>query len=219
VRPATGCRRRTRADRCPPWHRLTRSLARHSAKLTRQKHLARFLRAVQNPLRSFDSGIGDRDNGRRTVRAAVAASRRRGLRGRRDQVGHRRCKSCPPSPRASPAATPQTRRLTPRNQVFSRTDCGYCNAAKRILDSETARVRASGCGAAAPPLVVELDAALPPERARAVADVLRERTGAATVPRVFVGGKLVGGAVETERYARMGGLSAAVRAGAGCAPR
>jgi glutaredoxin len=104
-------------------------------------------------------------------------------------------------------------------QVFSRTDCGYCDVAKRILSAETARVRATGCAEAAPPVVVELDHALPPARARALVEVLRDRTGAATVPRVFVGGKFIGGAVETQEYARAGALSVAVRAGAGCSPR
>lgn len=103
--------------------------------------------------------------------------------------------------------------------VFSRTDCGFCDAAKRILATETARVRATGCAAAAPPVVVDLDGALPPARARAVVDVLRERTGAATVPRVFVAGRFIGGATETQQAAREGALGLAVRAGAGCAPR
>lgn len=80
-------------------------------------------------------------------------------------------------------------------------------------------MRASGCDTALPPVVVELDGVLPPAGARAVVDVLRERTGAATVPRVFVAGKFIGGAVETQQYAREGALSLAVRAGAGCAPR
>lgn len=77
----------------------------------------------------------------------------------------------------------------------------------------------SGCEAATPPRVFELDEQLDPALARAVVAALAERTGAATVPRVFIGGSFLGGAEDTARYAQSGALNAALRAGAGCRPR
>lgn len=101
-------------------------------------------------------------------------------------------------------------------QVFSRTTCSFCDAAKRVLREATVHARVTGCAAAAPPHVLDLDVVLSPAQARSVMAALARRTGAATVPRVFVGGDFVGGAVETERYARSGALGLAVWRGAGC---
>lgn len=82
-----------------------------------------------------------------------------------------------------------------------------------MLRTEIARVAGTGC-AAPRAEVIELDDG---DVAREVQLVLAERTGAATVPRVFVGGGCVGGAEETVAYARSGGLRIALMDVAGCA--
>ena len=95
-------------------------------------------------------------------------------------------------------------------QVFSKTTCGYCEAAKRTLSQETHRLKTAGCtvpGAA----VIELDdGSLPTEVAKEVQVVLQRMTGEATVPRVFVDKVLIGGATETVAYARSGALRMAL---------
>jgi glutaredoxin len=80
-------------------------------------------------------------------------------------------------------------------------------------------VRRAGCGAA-PPRVVQLDAELGPAQCAEVVRALADRTAKRerTVPQVFVGGRSVGGALETGVYARSGALGAAVRAAAQCDP-
>lgn len=87
-----------------------------------------------------------------------------------------------------------------------------------MLQAESVRVRRSGCTGMLPPRIVELDKELAPDRAAAVVHALAARTGAATVPRVFVGGTCIGGATDTAAYARSGALEAALRLAAKCPP-
>lgn len=82
--------------------------------------------------------------------------------------------------------------------------------------AESAKVRRSGCAGVLPPHVVELNKELPPDRAAEVVRALAERTGAATVPRVFVGRTCIGGATDAASYARSGALEAALRFAAKC---
>jgi glutaredoxin 3 len=80
--------------------------------------------------------------------------------------------------------------------VFSKTYCPYCTKAKRAL---TQFLEPSQF------FVVELD-----ERndGSAIQDALLEVTGGRSVPRVFVGGKFIGGGDDTARMASNGELKA-----------
>lgn len=79
--------------------------------------------------------------------------------------------------------------------------------------------RTPGCGAAAArahAAVVTLRDGTAGADARTA---LTRMTGSKTLPAVFVDGKYIGGATDTVRLARAGGLAAAFRAIAGCGER
>ncbi|XP_064634731.1 uncharacterized protein LOC135492292 isoform X2 [Lineus longissimus] len=76
--------------------------------------------------------------------------------------------------------------------VFSKTTCGYCRMAKDTLNETGATYE-----------VIELNHEA---KAMEYAEVLREMTGAATVPRVFINGKCIGGGSETRDLHREGKL-------------
>lgn len=91
--------------------------------------------------------------------------------------------------------------------VFSKSYCPYCvkgkQALARFVDLASADV-----------MVWELDNADASECA-AVQDALGELTGARSVPRVFVGGKFIGGGDDTAAKAANGELAKLLQA-AGC---
>ena len=78
-------------------------------------------------------------------------------------------------------------------QVFSKSWCPYCKKAKRILSEFQLKSYN----------VIELD-----ERndGDALQDALGQMTGARSVPRVFIGGKCIGGGDDTERLSKDGKL-------------
>lgn len=77
--------------------------------------------------------------------------------------------------------------------VFSKTYCPYCVKAKNALSSLGAKFA-----------VVELDIR---DDGSAIQDALLDVTGARSVPRVFVGGKFIGGGDDTARLAASGELA------------
>ncbi|XP_009988205.1 PREDICTED: glutaredoxin 2 [Tauraco erythrolophus] len=69
--------------------------------------------------------------------------------------------------------------------IFSKTTCSYCKMAKKIFEDMNVNYTA-----------VELD--LNPNGSQ-FQDILEEKTGGRTVPRVFVNGTFIGGATDTQR--------------------
>ena len=92
--------------------------------------------------------------------------------------------------------------------IFSKTFCPHCKEVVALLDK---------LGLAQAPHVVELDL-LQPERMNAMQDHLKELTGARSVPRVFIGGKFIGGADDTIA-AHTSGKLAEVLVKAGALPK
>jgi glutaredoxin 3 len=80
--------------------------------------------------------------------------------------------------------------MSARVTVYTGPFCGYCNAAKRLLDSKKIAYEAIDLGGQ------------PAERARLV-----EETGWRTVPIILVDGELIGGYTELSRAMREGQLS------------
>eukprot|EP00441_Pelagodinium_beii_P003142 CAMPEP_0197704250 /NCGR_PEP_ID=MMETSP1338-20131121/125845_1 /TAXON_ID=43686 ORGANISM="Pelagodinium beii, Strain RCC1491" /NCGR_SAMPLE_ID=MMETSP1338 /ASSEMBLY_ACC=CAM_ASM_000754 /LENGTH=324 /DNA_ID=CAMNT_0043288149 /DNA_START=84 /DNA_END=1058 /DNA_ORIENTATION=+ len=78
--------------------------------------------------------------------------------------------------------------------IFSKSWCPFCAKAKDALKQR-----------GIPAAVCELDT-LGPEMEEKVQDVLQTLTSARTVPRVFIGGKCIGGGTDTERLAEEGAL-------------
>ena len=76
-----------------------------------------------------------------------------------------------------------------RVTVYTGPFCGYCNAAKRLLDSKQIAYEAIDLGGQ------------PAERARLVAE-----TGWRTVPIIMLDGELIGGYTELTRAMREGKL-------------
>nr|CAB3249413.1 glutaredoxin-like [Phallusia mammillata] len=82
--------------------------------------------------------------------------------------------------------------------VFSKTTCGYCGMAKRALHETGVKYglmelnQRSDCGK--------------------IQQILKEITGASTVPRVFINGKCIGGGTETVALQRNGKLLELVQA-------
>nr|XP_002125050.1 glutaredoxin-like [Ciona intestinalis] len=83
-------------------------------------------------------------------------------------------------------------------QVFSKTYCPYCKMAKDAL-------KAAGIDYN----VMELDNR---SDGSAIQDVLKEMTGARSVPRVFINGKCIGGGSETKALQVQGKLVQMVNA-------
>lgn len=77
--------------------------------------------------------------------------------------------------------------------MFSKTYCPYCKKAKRILSSHLKSNM----------VVVELDER---DDGSDLQAYLAELTGARSVPRVFIGGKCIGGGDDTEALDRSGQL-------------
>mmetsp|Transcript_62690 Transcript_62690/g.117274 ORF Transcript_62690/g.117274 Transcript_62690/m.117274 type:complete len:318 (+) Transcript_62690:28-981(+) len=82
--------------------------------------------------------------------------------------------------------------------VFSKSWCPFCTKAKEAMKQQGIRFG-----------VCELDT-LGPEVEAEVQDILAGITGARTVPRVFIGGKCIGGGTDTERMAGDGSLKTTV---------
>jgi glutaredoxin 3 len=80
--------------------------------------------------------------------------------------------------------------VSARVTVYTGPFCGYCNAAKRLLDSKNI-----------PYVAIDLGGN-PAERARLVAE-----TGWRTVPIIMMDGELIGGYTELSRAMRDGRLS------------
>ena len=75
-------------------------------------------------------------------------------------------------------------RIGERNVVFSKTTCGYCDYAKRILlEHGVADLE-----------VIELDKV---EGGKQIQESLHQLTGQRTVPNVFIKGKWIGGCDDT----------------------
>lgn len=88
--------------------------------------------------------------------------------------------------------------------MFSSTTCPYCSEANDILD-RVGRTVHGYRGVR----VVQMDQM--GSLGRAIADVLKSRTGRRTVPNIFIGRRNVGGADETLRLARSGSLRYMIR--------
>jgi len=83
---------------------------------------------------------------------------------------------------------------TPRLRIVTKRTCGFCVAAKRMLD---------GLGLDYDEIDVTMDAAHDAE--------LRKATGWPTVPIISVGDRLIGGYMELASLHRDGGLEELVR--------
>ncbi|XP_003738298.1 glutaredoxin [Galendromus occidentalis] len=81
--------------------------------------------------------------------------------------------------------------------VFSKTTCPYCDKAKRILEKYKAQYD-----------LIELNQR---EDGQAIQDVLKGITGARSVPRVFIGGKCIGGGDDTARLDSEGKLESLLK--------
>ena len=81
---------------------------------------------------------------------------------------------------------------TEKAVIFSKTTCPYCDKAKRAF---------AACNAS--PRVIELDNL--PDMGQ-YQDALQKITGARSVPRVFIGGKFIGGGDDTAALAASGEL-------------
>ena len=77
--------------------------------------------------------------------------------------------------------------------MFSKSYCPYCKKAKRVLSQFPIKSYH----------VIELDER---QDGDALQDVLGQMTGARSVPRVFIGGKCIGGGDDTERLQKDGKL-------------
>ena len=80
--------------------------------------------------------------------------------------------------------------------IFSKSSCPYCDAAKRSFSAIGVK-----------PHVVELDS-FDGGKMGAWQDALKGLTGARSVPRVFVGGKFIGGGDDTVALQQSGQLAA-----------
>eukprot|EP00281_Chroomonas_sp_CCMP1168_P005563 CAMPEP_0206271508 /NCGR_PEP_ID=MMETSP0047_2-20121206/33472_1 /ASSEMBLY_ACC=CAM_ASM_000192 /TAXON_ID=195065 /ORGANISM="Chroomonas mesostigmatica_cf, Strain CCMP1168" /LENGTH=155 /DNA_ID=CAMNT_0053700287 /DNA_START=104 /DNA_END=571 /DNA_ORIENTATION=- len=82
--------------------------------------------------------------------------------------------------------------------VFSKSWCPFCSKAKAALDSVGAKY-----------VVMELDDR---DDGAEIQDAMVDLTGGRSVPRVFIGGKFVGGGDETVKLAKSGELAKMVAA-------
>jgi len=76
--------------------------------------------------------------------------------------------------------------------IFSKTWCPYCKSAKQAFESLNTKFE-----------VLELDKV---PNGDEIQDILLELTGARSVPRVFIGGKCIGGGSETTNLLKSGEL-------------
>jgi len=84
--------------------------------------------------------------------------------------------------------------------VFSKSYCPYCTQAKEALNAELGRGKYK---------VIELENR---SDCSAIQDHLRDLTGARSVPRVFIGGKCIGGGTETAQLRASGQLKKLLQA-------
>ncbi|WP_157018842.1 glutaredoxin 3 [Mesorhizobium xinjiangense] len=80
--------------------------------------------------------------------------------------------------------------------IYTRMMCGYCNAAKRLLDEKGVKY-------------TEHDASFSPE----LRDEMASRSGRATFPQIFVGDVHVGGCDELRTLEANGKLDALLQTG------
>lgn len=83
--------------------------------------------------------------------------------------------------------------------VFSKSYCPYCNKAKQVLSNYALKSYK----------VIELDER---EDGDAIQDYLGKLTGARSVPRVFIGGKCIGGGDDTAAAHNKGTLKGQLEA-------
>lgn len=76
--------------------------------------------------------------------------------------------------------------------MYSKTYCPYCKMAKSALDSLDIKYE-----------LIEIENLSDMDQTQ---DILKEMTGARSVPRVFVKGKCIGGGTETKNMAKSGEL-------------
>lgn len=121
------------------------------------------------------------------------------------ETAHRKRSKLPPRPIArrahdQDASTSPPKLPPPKKQVvvFSKTYCPYCVKGKKAL-SQFVDVPSADV------FLWELDQASATE-CGAVQDALAEVTGGRSVPRVFVGGKFIGGGDDTAAKAASGEL-------------
>ncbi|CAN8075747.1 unnamed protein product [Agarophyton chilense] len=100
--------------------------------------------------------------------------------------------------------------------IFSKRNCGYCDAAKRALSTATRRLVKEGCDVPKAAVIELDDGSVSPEIAREIQSILMKMTGASTVPRVFLNQTFLGGASETLQYAQGGGLHFALMKAGKC---
>jgi len=85
--------------------------------------------------------------------------------------------------------------------VFSKTYCPYCTKAKTALNHNSVN----------PAKIEILEIEKRPDCSE-IQTYLKELTGASSVPRVFIGGKFIGGGDDTERLDRNGELKGLLQA-------
>eukprot|EP01026_Neomeris_dumetosa_P016535 TRINITY_DN162770_c0_g1_i2.p2 TRINITY_DN162770_c0_g1~~TRINITY_DN162770_c0_g1_i2.p2 ORF type:complete len:117 (-),score=26.01 TRINITY_DN162770_c0_g1_i2:91-441(-) len=82
--------------------------------------------------------------------------------------------------------------------VFSKTTCGYCRAAKKVLEKYPIKDKE----------IIELDKV---RNGSAIQGAVAKRTGRRTVPNVIVGGKSIGGGDDVEDLHAKGKLDGILR--------
>ena len=75
-------------------------------------------------------------------------------------------------------------------EIYTTPFCGYCHAAKRLLNSKGVSF-------------IEVDVMANPDRK---AEMIQRANGGRTVPQIFIGGELVGGSDELHALERAGKL-------------
>ena len=100
--------------------------------------------------------------------------------------------------------------------IFSKSFCPACDTAKEILRKYT---RSHDASVAVPVAVLEMDVELSEEDCAATQDRLWDLTGIRTVPRIFIGGRSVGGKDDLLRLQESGDLEALLGEAAARAPR
>ena len=81
-------------------------------------------------------------------------------------------------------------------EIYTSPTCGYCFAAKRLLDQKGASFQ-------------EFDVSVDPQRR---AEMLQKSNGARTVPQIFISGEHIGGCDDLYALERAGKLDAILAA-------
>lgn len=83
---------------------------------------------------------------------------------------------------------------TPRVEIYTKWGCPYCYRAKALLEDKLGEIGAQ---------LIEYDITMGgPKRA----EMLERAPGAATVPQIFIDGRLIGGCDDLMALDRQGGL-------------